>query len=183
MGRIGLGEIQDRRARPPLLVEKLRQAIGPEIPLKPRREHPPILTRRDLRRRAISVMCNSVTCLSSNAEAPVTRKHILPLLQLLFAIPLLGQIYPYVISTVAGANPLGDGGPATSALLEFPTAVAVDNSSGFVYINDRINGRIRQISPSGTISTFLPAVAADFKVDASGQYPCRGRRVSSLQSD
>src|SRR5690242_18212860 len=66
----------------------------------------------------------------------------------------LAQNYPYVISTLAGMNPLGDGGPAAAALLEFPTVVGVDNATGVVYINDAINLKLRQISPSGTISSF-----------------------------
>ena len=43
--------------------------------------------------------------------------------------------YPYVITTLAGTNPIGDGGPAKSALLDHPMAVGVD-SSGNVYIGD-----------------------------------------------
>jgi hypothetical protein len=43
--------------------------------------------------------------------------------------------YPYAINTVAGQGALGDGGPAISALLEFPRA-AVADTSGNIYIGD-----------------------------------------------
>jgi hypothetical protein len=47
----------------------------------------------------------------------------------------------------------GDGGPAISAELNSPQAVAVD-SSGDVYIADTYNNVVREILPNGTISTF-----------------------------
>ncbi len=59
-----------------------------------------------------------------------------------------------IITTVAG-NGLrgfsGDGGPATSASLNSPTAVAVD-SAGNLFITDLFNNRIRVVS-NGTITT------------------------------
>jgi sugar lactone lactonase YvrE len=58
------------------------------------------------------------------------------------------------ITTVAGNNIWGysgDGGPATSASLNFPYGVAVD-SAGNVYIADWQNNRIRKVS-GGTITT------------------------------
>ena len=64
------------------------------------------------------------------------------------------------ITTIAGTNTAknpfggfsGDGGPATSALLDYPSAVAVD-AKGNVYIADSANQRVRKVSPSGTITT------------------------------
>jgi len=59
------------------------------------------------------------------------------------------------ISTVAGTgygSYSGDGGPATSAALNEPGAVAVD-SSGNLYIADSSNHRIRKVDVSGKIST------------------------------
>jgi uncharacterized protein (TIGR03437 family) len=57
-----------------------------------------------------------------------------------------------VITTVAGGGSvLGDGGPATSALLGLPYAVAVD-SAGSLYIADAGANRIRKVS-SGAITT------------------------------
>jgi trimeric autotransporter adhesin len=46
----------------------------------------------------------------------------------------------------------GDGGPATSALLNAPTSVAVDGA-GNVYVDDFSNQRIREVSSDGTINT------------------------------
>ena len=64
-----------------------------------------------------------------------------------------------IITTVAGNGevpftpmPLGDGGPAVNAQLISPYGVAVD-SSGNLYIADSIGGRVRRVSPSGTITT------------------------------
>ncbi|MGB6837146.1 MAG: flexitail domain-containing putative surface protein [Dehalococcoidia bacterium] len=57
------------------------------------------------------------------------------------------------ISTFAGVGGYcGDGGPATSACLNGPTALAADGS-GNLYIADRGNGRIRKMDTSGIIST------------------------------
>ena len=58
------------------------------------------------------------------------------------------------ITTVAGGSQnLGDGGPATSANLSGPQGLAVD-SAGNLYIDDRLNNRIRKVTIStGNIST------------------------------
>jgi len=65
------------------------------------------------------------------------------------------------ISTVAGGGPpittvgapIGDGGPATSATLSTPSAIAVD-ASGNIYIADTGSNRIRKVTIStGNIST------------------------------
>jgi hypothetical protein len=59
------------------------------------------------------------------------------------------------ITTVAGngtAGYSGDGGPATSAELDRPYGVAVDQS-GNLYIADTYNQRIRKVSTSGAITT------------------------------
>ncbi|MDQ6740624.1 MAG: hypothetical protein M3021_09755 [Actinomycetota bacterium] len=54
-----------------------------------------------------------------------------------------------VITTVAGggsaSNGLGDNGPATSGLLNYPLGVGAD-SNGNVYIEDTLNHRIRKVS-------------------------------------
>jgi uncharacterized protein (TIGR03437 family) len=60
-----------------------------------------------------------------------------------------------VLTTVAGNGTMGfsgDGGPATSAGLWAPTAVALD-SSGNLYIADDDNYRVREVS-NGVITTF-----------------------------
>jgi uncharacterized protein (TIGR03437 family) len=81
-----------------------------------------------------------------------------------------------VLTCVAGTGIpgfAGDNGPATSALLNNPTAVALD-SAGNLYIADANNSRIRVVSPAGVIATFAgngvagyggdngPAAAAQF---------------------
>jgi sugar lactone lactonase YvrE len=59
------------------------------------------------------------------------------------------------ITTIAGTSAAGfsgDGGPATNALFNFPSSVAID-TAGDLFIVDQYNGRIRMISSSGIIST------------------------------
>ncbi len=60
-----------------------------------------------------------------------------------------------IISTIAGtgvAGFSGDGGPATSAQLNYPCGLAIDNS-GNLYITEEANQRVRKIDASGTITT------------------------------
>jgi uncharacterized protein (TIGR03437 family) len=89
-----------------------------------------------------------------------------------------------IIRTVAGGgSSLGDGGPATSAMLDRPVAVAVDGSNN-LYISDTRARRVRKVTPTGTISTYagggtsllegIPATQAmisglgDLALDAAG---------------
>jgi uncharacterized protein (TIGR03437 family) len=61
-----------------------------------------------------------------------------------------------IISTVAGTGApgfSGDGGPATSAQLEFPAGIAVDNA-GNLYIADSSNNRVRRVTTAGMITTY-----------------------------
>jgi RHS repeat-associated protein len=61
-----------------------------------------------------------------------------------------------IITTVAGKGNQrgysGDGGPATSALMNTPLGVAVD-AQGNLYIADTANSRIRKVNPNGIITT------------------------------
>jgi sugar lactone lactonase YvrE len=61
-----------------------------------------------------------------------------------------------IISTFAGINNtagfFGDGGPATVAGLNNPTAVSFD-ASGNLYVSDQFNHRIRKIDTNGVITT------------------------------
>jgi sugar lactone lactonase YvrE len=91
---------------------------------------------------------------------------------------------PWTISTVAGIPGTngfsGDGGPATSAKLNVPTAMAVD-PSGQVYFVDSGNARVRRIDLAGNITTVAgtgvqgfagdggPALAAQLN-QANGAY-------------
>ncbi len=63
-----------------------------------------------------------------------------------------------IITRVAGVGPSGgysgDGGPATSALLNGPEALAVD-AAGYLYIGDTINSRVRRVAPDGIITTVV----------------------------
>ena len=67
------------------------------------------------------------------------------------------------ISTIAGDGEelfAGDGGAATAAALDSPTGVAVD-ANGNVYIADRLNQRIREVS-AGNISTIAGSGTVSF---------------------
>jgi trimeric autotransporter adhesin len=90
------------------------------------------------------------------------------------------------IHTIAGgAHQLGDGGPATSAQLLYPYGVAVDGA-GNVIIADVGHNSIREVSPSGTISTIAgnggwgfagdggPAKNAQFGISLSSSQPIWG---------
>jgi sugar lactone lactonase YvrE len=67
------------------------------------------------------------------------------------------------ITTVAGTGKQGfsgDGGPATAAALSGPSGLAVDRASN-LFIADFKNGRVRKVSPNGTISTVAGGGADD----------------------
>ena len=72
-----------------------------------------------------------------------------------------------IITTVAGTGTQGfsgDGGPATSAMLNFPTGVAVDTAGNF-YIADQANHRVRKVDTGGTITTVAGTGTAGFSGD------------------
>ena len=73
------------------------------------------------------------------------------------------------ITTVAGAGEngyRGDGGPATEALLNAPSSVAVDRS-GNVYVADTGNHRIRWIDVNGTMGTYAGTGVQGYSGDGS----------------
>ena len=86
-----------------------------------------------------------------------------------------------VITTVAGNGSTGfsgDGGPATSARLTFPSGVAVDTVGGHLLISDSSNNRIRRVDAgTGVITTVAGTGVAGFSGDegpgtsARVQYP------------
>jgi sugar lactone lactonase YvrE len=60
-----------------------------------------------------------------------------------------------IIHTIAGTGKFGsagDGGLATSALLRFPTSIAIDGA-GRLYVSDTQNSRIRLLTPTGQGAT------------------------------
>ncbi len=79
--------------------------------------------------------------------------------------------FPYIHRNFAGSFPLGEAGPASSALLYYPYGTAVD-SSGNVYILDSNNYLIRKVAPDGTISTVtaLRFFGYEFKLGTDGNF-------------
>ena len=71
-----------------------------------------------------------------------------------------------IITTIAGNGTQGfsgDGGPATSAELNYPNAIAID-SAGNLYIADESNNRIRRVT-NGIITTVAGTGTAGFDGD------------------
>jgi sugar lactone lactonase YvrE len=78
-----------------------------------------------------------------------------------------------MISTIAGTGErgfAGDGEPAVRALLNEPYGVVIGRT-GTIFFADRLNRRVRQIDPSGKITTFAG--------DGSGKYSGDGRAAAS----
>jgi uncharacterized protein (TIGR03437 family) len=89
------------------------------------------------------------------------------------------------ISTIAGNGILsysGDGGPAPSAQLNAPGAVAVDSSGNF-YIADTLNSVVRKVSSSGTITTFAGNGTAGFGGDGSAAGSAQLNRPQGVAVD
>jgi uncharacterized protein (TIGR03437 family) len=96
----------------------------------------------------------------------------------LILAPAMGLAQTYTITTVYGTCSAsgtvppclggygGDGGAASGALFNGPSAVIFD-STGDLYIADTNNNRIREVSPSGTINTVAGNGTAGFAGDGS----------------
>ena len=91
-------------------------------------------------------------------------------MRILFAIPLWlafavnAQPPGYIISTAAGSGWIGDGGPATLAILRQPGGVAADNR-GNLYIAETGGHRVRKLDRSGAITTVAGTGVAGFSGD------------------
>jgi sugar lactone lactonase YvrE len=88
-----------------------------------------------------------------------------------------------IITTVAGQGIrglAGDNGPALSALLSYPTAVALDEE-GNLYIADSENGGIRRVDrKTGIISSVVGEGTPGAKTDAAGTPTIRGLFVAPV---
>lgn len=110
-----------------------------------------------------------------------------------FAAPLMGQAYN--INTFAGSGPTctigdehcttgsaGDNGPAASAQLSYPQAVAIDNN-GNVYIADTNNFKIRKVTSGGTITTIAGNGTAGYTGDNGAATSATITRVKGIAVD
>jgi hypothetical protein len=85
-----------------------------------------------------------------------------------------------IVSTVAGggwdaSGEAGDGGPATSALLQAPTGVAALPDGGFV-VAEYWGHRVRRVSPAGTITRLAGTGSAGFSGDGDAAGSARLNR-------
>jgi sugar lactone lactonase YvrE len=90
------------------------------------------------------------------------------------------------IATVAGNGTpgfSGDGGPATSAQLNFPSDVAVAPDGTF-FVSDQLNHVVRRVAPDGTITTFA-GVPGETGYSGDGGAPAAARfhRPTGLELD
>ena len=89
------------------------------------------------------------------------------------------------ISTIAGNGVLsysGDGGPAGSAQLNKPQAVAVDTSGNF-YFADTLNNVVRKVTASGAISTVAGNGTAGFGGDGGAATAAQLNRPQGIAVD
>ena len=70
----------------------------------------------------------------------------------------------YTIETVAGSSWVGDGGPATSAILLQAEGLAAD-ADGNLYIADAADQRVRMVTPGGVIQTIAGTGVRGFAGD------------------
>lgn len=70
------------------------------------------------------------------------------------------------VATAASNGFSGDGGPATAAMLNNPTALAFDTQGG-LYISDQFNHRVRRVDSSSTIRTVAGNGSQTFSGDGA----------------
>jgi len=80
------------------------------------------------------------------------------------ALALNAQSPSYLITTVAGSGWIGDGGPATQAILRQPGGVGADGN-GNIYIAETGGHRVRKMDRSGAITTLAGTDVAGFSGD------------------
>src|SRR5580704_17289487 len=88
-----------------------------------------------------------------------------PSLNIVYKVNGSGTISAYAGTGIAGLS--GDGGPATSAQIDFPTGLAID-AAGDVFITDRGNNRIRKVAASTGDITTLAGSGVEY--DGAGFY-------------
>jgi uncharacterized protein (TIGR03437 family) len=71
---------------------------------------------------------------------------------------------PYRIETVAGSQPVGDGGPAAAAEISRIQGLATD-VYGNIYLSDTDHHRVRKVSPAGIITTVAGTGVAGYSGD------------------
>ncbi|HXB40671.1 MAG TPA: T9SS type A sorting domain-containing protein [Bacteroidia bacterium] len=91
-----------------------------------------------------------------------------------------------IISLVAGTPGVsgysGDSGLATSATLNSPTGLAVDNA-GNIYITDDYNNRVRKVNTSGIITTFAGIGVGGFSGDNGPAYSAQISFPAGISAD
>ncbi len=88
----------------------------------------------------------------------------------------------YLIETIAGMYPLGDGGPGATALLFAPNGLAA-GPAGYLYIADTNHQRVRRVSPSGDIQTWAGTGLAGFSGDTGPGVAARLNGPTGLAID
>jgi M6 family metalloprotease-like protein len=91
-----------------------------------------------------------------------------------------------IITRIAGLDGAayysGDGGPASQAVFNGPSGVAVDGS-GNLFIADMFNNRVRQITPDGLISTVAGTGSAGFSGDGSAAALAQLNNPANIAAD
>jgi RHS repeat-associated protein len=99
-----------------------------------------------------------------------------------------GDMYTVAGSATGAAGYTGDGGPATSALLELPEGIAVDKA-GDLFIADTVNSRIQEVPAATGTQYGISMTAGDIYTiagNSSGSYGTSGDGgpgTSALMSD
>src|SRR5437867_2281477 len=159
IARIDRSAIDDRRGPRRIMVD-FDHASAHTVPVGGNADDRDVLTRT--RRVAVAVLVCSIAlsaCSPSGPESvspptaasPVNSLPVTPSPTLALATP--SPLPGGAITTYAGRDFSGDGGPATAARLLAPAGVALD-PAGNLYIADTADHRIRKVTPGGTISTY-----------------------------